>query len=211
MCTAQRIKEEIEILRRAGKHKFVVQLIDAYETETHVELVMELMQGGELYGRIANKGPYKEVQAALIMRRITSAVAFLHAQGIVHRDLKPENLLLLSKEHEEAVKLADFGLARLLEDPVKAPHMTTVCGTWAYSAPEVRIFRRKYTNKVDIWSMGVILFTVRDVLFGGLQSCVHSPPPLLPPFADAGRVPSIRPVRHLQRTRNGKQRQGAEV
>ncbi len=59
------------------------------------------------------------------------------------------------------LQLADFGLAKLL---VNQTHMSTVCGTWAYSAPEVRIFREPYTNKVDIWSLGVIMFTMCVVL-----------------------------------------------
>lgn len=66
---------------------------------------MELMEGGELYGRIAAKGPYSERKAAVITQRLASAVRFLHRHGIVHRDLKPENLLLQSAEQDDVVKV----------------------------------------------------------------------------------------------------------
>jgi serine/threonine protein kinase len=80
-------------------------MLDAFETPTHVEIVMELMEGGELYGRIASKGPYPEAKAALIIRRLASAVRFLHRHGVVHRDLKPENLLLASSENDDMIKV----------------------------------------------------------------------------------------------------------
>lgn len=64
-------------------------------------------------------------------------------------------------------QLADFGLAKHL---VNQTHMTTVCGTWAYSAPEVRVFRQPYNYKVDIWSLGVILFTMYVPPFNHLKT-----------------------------------------
>jgi serine/threonine protein kinase len=96
---------QIEILRRVGHHEFIVCMLDAFETPEHVEIVMELMEGGELYGRIASKGPYAEGTAALICRRLASAVRYLHRHGVVHRDLKPENLLLASEDKDDVVKV----------------------------------------------------------------------------------------------------------
>lgn len=174
MCLSQ-----IEILSHVGQQESIVAMIAAYDSEKTVDVVMELMEGGELYARIAAKGPYCEAKAACMTRRLADAVRYLHRHGIVHRDLKPENVLLQSAEADDVVKvrpeagvelcvmsltlfpsvtqLADFGLAKLL---VNQTHMTTVCGTWAYSAPEVRIYRQPYNYKVDIWSLGVILFTM---------------------------------------------------
>lgn len=75
----------------------------------------------------------------------------------MHRDLKPENILLTSKDPRVAqVKVADFGLAKICSSDV----MSTICGTWAYCAPEVRTNPDGYTNKVDIWSLGVITFVL---------------------------------------------------
>ena len=182
---------QIEVLQRVGHHNGIISLLDAFETPTHVELVMELMEGGELYGRIASKGAIAEPTARIIARRLVDAIKFLHKNNIVHRDLKPENILMANTTDESDVKvrrdglllhsrtldqqaadhggvgcafdvfcggqIADFGLAKLL---VNQTRMSTVCGTWAYSAPEVRIFRQMYDSKVDIWSLGVIMFTM---------------------------------------------------
>jgi serine/threonine protein kinase len=108
-------------------------------------------------------------EAAVITRKLADAIRYLHRRGIVHRDIKPENLLLSSKAADAEVKLCDFGLAKLRPSAVQPshaadtnsdPYMHTVCGTWAYSAPEVRISRQPYTHKVDLWSLGVIIFVL---------------------------------------------------
>lgn len=112
LCAHVCVRFQIDILRHAGKHEYIVSMIDAFETPEHVEIVMELMTGGEMYGRIANKGPYSERKAAVITRRLASAVRYLHRHGIVHRDLKPENLLLQSAAHDDVVKVC--GRARHL-------------------------------------------------------------------------------------------------
>lgn len=90
-----------------------------------------------MFEHLVQGGQYCEADAARHIRGIASAIHYLHSQGIVHRDLKPENLLLTSWDEEEAiVKIADFGLAKLIAvDPMK-----TVCGTWAYAAPVSVIF-----------------------------------------------------------------------
>jgi serine/threonine protein kinase len=89
---------QIEILRKVSGEEFIVTLLDTFETQTHVELVLELMEGGELYARIATKGAFPEGLAATITQRLAKAVAFLHRNNIVHRDLKPENLLMGKEE-----------------------------------------------------------------------------------------------------------------
>lgn len=115
--------------------------------------------------------------------------------------VKPENLLLDCADEKRAlVKLADFGLSHLLGPGTT--HMTTVCGTWAYSAPEVRINRQKYTHKVDTWSLGVIMFVVlsgyrecRVQAANELASHTSRPPPLADPFDPDG----VAPEEELQR------------
>jgi serine/threonine protein kinase len=152
-----RLVQEVEILRALKGHPNIVSLYDVYVTPSEVQLAMELVQGGELFDYLVDNGPYSEAAAAYHMRHIFSAIDFLHRNHIVHRDLKPENLLLTSKDPRYGeVKVADFGLARCFD----APTMQTVCGTWAYCAPEVRNNPLGYGPKVDMWSCGVIMYVL---------------------------------------------------
>ena len=80
----------------------------------------------------------------------------LCSKGVVHRDLKPENILLVDKSPTAQVKLGDFGLSKFLREGHK---LHSICGTWAYSAPEMRARGRPgYGFKVDMWSVGIIMF-----------------------------------------------------
>eukprot|EP00941_MAST-03F_sp_MAST-3F-sp1_P001256 g1256.t1 len=161
---AERLGIEIDIMRRIGHHPNVVELYDVYDNSTtgELNLVMEYLTGGELFDKLCNEGAYSEKDAASVAKCIANALKFLHDHNIVHRDLKPENLLLKAKDtpHSE-VKLADFGLAKIAKGNSV---LETVCGTWAYAAPEVKGQQfnpeKGYTKKVDIWSLGVIVFVL---------------------------------------------------
>ena len=152
---------EIEILRRFGHHRHIVELFDVFETDDEIQLVMELMRGGELFDALVENGPYSEGDASKHLRDVGSALHFLHSENIVHRDLKPENLLLTSKGKDGKVKLGDFGLSKIVQENEL---MRTACGTWAYCAPEVLRIRRDrvgtYDSKCDVFSIGVILFVM---------------------------------------------------
>ncbi|RHY77600.1 hypothetical protein DYB28_004919 [Aphanomyces astaci] len=120
---------EVAALRRIRTHPNIVTLLDVYETPSEVLLVMELCTGGELFERLAARGPYSEMDCVRHVKSLAEAVAYLHANGIVHRDLKPENILLSTPHDADAVvKIADFGLAKL-----NTTTMKTKCGTWGYS------------------------------------------------------------------------------
>jgi serine/threonine protein kinase len=88
-------------------------LEDVFETADRIFIVMELMDGGELFDYVVEKGTLSEEEASVIVRKITSAIAHMHANGVIHRDLKPENLLLTSKLPNAEIKLIDFGLAKV--------------------------------------------------------------------------------------------------
>jgi serine/threonine protein kinase len=135
-------------------HPNIVSLLEVHETEESVQLVQELCEGGELFDRIVTLGPYPEKAAAYVACQLIEVLDFLHGQGIAHRDLKPENILLCHPKRC-AVRVADFGLTSLR---VESEMMRTVCGTWAYSSPEVKALKTPYTEKCDIWSFGVILY-----------------------------------------------------
>lgn len=90
------------------------------------------MTGGELFDKIVDLGAYTEADAARLVARMVSAIDYLHSMNIVHRDLKPENLLLKSEGDISEVKLADFGLSKIVSDGVQKQMMQTACGTPGY-------------------------------------------------------------------------------
>ena len=153
-----RLKTEVSILQSVGRHPHIVNLYHVFHLpkKNKLRLVMEYCTGGELFDRLAT-APYSSRDAADVTANLASALKFLHDRGIVHRDLKPENLLLVDKNQSTWIKLADFGLAKIMSKN----HMFTVCGTWAYCAPEVKSQPRDgYTKAVDVWSLGVITYIV---------------------------------------------------
>jgi len=111
--------------------------------------------GGELFDRIVAKGHFSEPASADLVYKILDATQYLHSVGIVHRDLKPENLLLSDPSDQAEVKVADFGLAKILG--AEGQMMATTCGTPGYVAPEV-LKNKGYDKQVDVWSIGVILY-----------------------------------------------------
>jgi len=147
------IKTEVAILRKLS-HPNIVQIYEIYETEKHLYLVMEKMNGGELYEQIIERKKYGEKHAARILKQIIVAIIYLHSKEVVHRDLKPENILLSSKEEKNpTIKISDFGLSKVMSNQV----LKTKCGTPGYVAPEV-LAGNGYDSSVDIWSVGVIFY-----------------------------------------------------
>jgi calcium/calmodulin-dependent protein kinase I len=142
-----------------------VALRGTFETPSYVYLIQELCSGGELFERLVALGAYSEADARDPLRSVLSAIAHCHARGIIHRDLKPENLLLCSADPSrdctaDAIKVADFGLSKSLAG-VPGGVVTTVCGTWAYSPPEMRDPKRPgYGAPADMWALGVITYIV---------------------------------------------------
>ncbi|XP_072137156.1 calcium/calmodulin-dependent protein kinase type IV [Mobula birostris] len=147
------VRTEIGILLRLS-HPNIIRLKEIFETPLEINLVLELVTGGELFDRIVERGYYSEKDAADVVRQILEAVAYLHQNGIVHRDLKPENLLYASPAPDALLKIADFGLSKIVEEQVT---MKTVCGTPGYCAPEI-LRGHAYGPEVDMWSVGVVTY-----------------------------------------------------
>ncbi len=139
---------------RKLNHESVIRLYNIYESEHHIYLVLELLNGGELFDRIREKGQYNENDASILMKKLLSALSYMHAKGIMHRDIKPENLILKDSENDWDVKIADFGLSQFLSSN---DYLFTRCGTPGYVAPEI-LADEKYDEKVDVFSAGVILY-----------------------------------------------------
>jgi len=148
------IESEVNIMRQVH-HSNIVKLHDVFDSNSKICLVLDLLEGGELFDRIIEQGHFTEKDAALSFSQMCSALAYLHDRRIVHRDLKPENLLFEKKEKGSPIKLIDFGLAgNCSASPLKTP-----CGTPNYVAPEI-LKKMPYGVQVDMWSAGVILYIV---------------------------------------------------
>lgn len=147
---------EVNILT-ALKHPCIIRVEHIVDTPDAVYIVLELMEGGELFDRIQYRKQLKESEAKLIFYQIVQAVKYLHDNKITHRDLKPENILLSSERQETLIKVSDFGLSKFVNSQ---SIMKTFCGTPLYVAPEVLETKGmgSYTAQVDIWSLGIILF-----------------------------------------------------
>lgn len=135
-------------------HPNIVKLIQVIETEKTTYLIMEYASKGELFDYLVLNGRMKEKEAREKFRQIVSAVQYCHQKGIVHRDLKAENLLL---DADLNIKIADFGFSNEFTTGSK---LDTYCGSPPYAAPE--LFRGlKYDGpEVDVWSLGVLLYTM---------------------------------------------------
>ncbi|PNF43832.1 Ribosomal protein S6 kinase alpha-5 [Cryptotermes secundus] len=153
--------QEINLLHMCQGHPNIVSLHEVYYDEAHTYIVLELLCGGELLDRI-RKGRFTETEASQVMRKLISALNFMHSCGVVHRDLKPENILFTDDSEQADIKIVDFGLAGLKQENQT---MHTPCCTLQYAAPEVlkEAFTHDtdgYDENCDLWSLGVILYTM---------------------------------------------------
>lgn len=156
--TAKDPGEEIEILLRYGKHPNIITLKDVYEDGQIIYMVMELMMGGELLDKILNQKFFSEREAANVLYVLTETIRNLHQNGVVHRDLKPSNILYADPSCEpESLRIADFGFAKQLR--AENGLLMTPCYTANFVAPEV-LKKQGYDAAIDIWSLGVLLYTM---------------------------------------------------
>ncbi|KAM9060194.1 ribosomal protein S6 kinase alpha-2 isoform 3-T3 [Megaptera novaeangliae] len=150
--------EEIEILLRYGQHPNIITLKDVYDDGKFVYLVMELMRGGELLDRILRQRYFSEREASDVLCTITKTMDYLHSQGVVHRDLKPSNILYMDESgNPESIRICDFGFAKQLR--AENGLLMTPCYTANFVAPEV-LKRQGYDAACDVWSLGVLLYTM---------------------------------------------------
>ncbi|KAG8720166.1 hypothetical protein FRC08_001056 [Ceratobasidium sp. 394] len=168
------VRREVAVLRGLD-HPHICKLVDHFENESTIWLVLELVEGGNLAEAVAKEGIFSEHKARRLIAEVCYAMEYSHSKSIVHRDLKPENILLANSEPGH-VKVADFGLAK---DVGADSVLRTFCGTPVYLAPEIALCKRgeSYTELVDSWSMGVIAWSI-------LTNSV--------PFVDDGGRPATR-------------------
>lgn len=146
------ILKEVDILKSL-KHPNILQLFKVQTYVNSVAIFLEFMSGGDLLDRIQKSGHFSESLSKFIFYQICCGIEYLHSVNVTHRDLKPDNILLATTDEFTLVKVSDFGLSKRVTTNTI---LKTQCGTKMYLAPEVRT--ANYTNKVDIWSLGVILY-----------------------------------------------------
>ncbi|XP_072399116.1 serine/threonine-protein kinase MARK2-like isoform X8 [Diabrotica undecimpunctata] len=149
----QKLFREVRIMKMLD-HPNIVKLFQVIETEKTLYLVMEYASGGEVFDYLVLHGRMKEKEARAKFRQIVSAVQYCHQKRIIHRDLKAENLLL---DSEMNIKIADFGFSNEFTPGNK---LDTFCGSPPYAAPELFQGKKYDGPEVDVWSLGVILYTL---------------------------------------------------
>ncbi|XP_062945045.1 testis-specific serine/threonine-protein kinase 4 isoform X2 [Cynocephalus volans] len=163
------LPREIQVMK-VLRHKYLINFYQAIETTSRVYIILELAQGGDVLEWIQRYGACPEPLAGKWFSQLTLGIAYLHSKGIVHRDLKLENLLLDKREN---VKISDFGFAKMVpsnQSVRSSPsnrqmncfsHLSqTYCGSFAYACPEILLGLPYNPFLSDIWSMGVILYTL---------------------------------------------------
>ncbi|ETW10416.1 CAMK protein kinase [Aphanomyces invadans] len=159
---AQDIHYEVSILKQMH-HPNIINLYAFYDEPEFYYMVMDLVEGGELFDQLLEKVHYSEKEARDVIKVVLQAIAYCHNLGIVHRDLKPDNILLTSRHGDgRSIKIADFGFAKQLVD--NHDSLLSSCGTPEYIAPEIvynvyhRTHKVPYGTAVDIWAIGVMTF-----------------------------------------------------
>jgi len=158
-----KLRREVSILCSLRHHN-VVSIIDVVEEPSALRLVIELVEGGELFDRIAAVGAFTEPVARYVFTQVAEGLSYIHSKDIVYRDLKPENILVSRVDQVAGkidVKLSDFGHSKFINDGFSIA--MTRCGTPQYWAPEVsdpRLAQKGYDQTVDLWSLGVALYVM---------------------------------------------------
>ncbi|XP_026222970.1 serine/threonine-protein kinase SIK3 homolog isoform X4 [Anabas testudineus] len=149
----KKIFREVQIMKLL-KHPHIIRLYQVMETERMIYLVTEYASGGEIFDHLVAHGRMAEKDARKKFKQIVAAVHFCHCRNIVHRDLKAENLLL---DHNLNIKIADFGFSNIFS---RGQLLKTWCGSPPYAAPELFEGKEYDGPKVDIWSLGVVLYVL---------------------------------------------------
>ncbi|KAF3629695.1 Phosphoenolpyruvate carboxylase kinase 2 [Capsicum annuum] len=147
----QCLYNEAKIMHLLSPNPNIVRIFDIYEDDVHLDMVLELCNAGDLFQRLSSRSVFSESEAVDVMVPLMKAIAHCHLLGVAHRDIKPDNILF---NDSNELKLADFGSAECFRE---GQLISGVVGTPYYVAPEV-LAGRNYSEKVDIWSAGVIMY-----------------------------------------------------
>lgn len=190
---SEQVRKEIIVMQRL-KHRNIVSLVRVLSTASKVHMIMELINGGELFEEIIRHKRLSEPYARFYFRQLIDGLQHCHEHGVYHRDLKPENILL---DENKTLKISDFGLSSLrvgggssMASVTSTLNLHTQCGTPNYVAPEiVKLDSDGYSGaKVDAWACGIILYVLvsgalpfdaddTETLFKRIMRCDITYPP----------------------------------
>lgn len=155
------LRDEIAALKLLRGGPYIIRIFDVFEAKGNTYMVMEECKGGDLLDRVTEKEFYTEREARKTCNILFQAMDYIHKKKIAHRDIKPENVLLVERDDDTTIKIADFGFAKR----VHAKNcLRTLCGTAQYVAPEVLdLHSPGYDQRADMWSVGVVTY----ILLGG--------------------------------------------
>eukprot|EP00439_Symbiodinium_sp_Y106_P000090 s2157_g1.t1 len=174
-----RLEREIKTMFSMD-HPNIIKVFEYFEDSKQIYLIMECCKGGELFDAILEQGRMSEADAAIIMQQIFKAMVYMHENGVCHRDLKPENFLFLKKAPIKGA-IIDFGIAAHFEaSRHSVASFSSKVGTPYYVAPEVLPRFPRYSEKVDCWSAGVVLYILLSGIF---------------PFKEEGTTATLQKVR----------------
>ena len=149
------IDREITMMKLMN-HPNIMRIYDVYEGDRQLYLILEYVEGGELFDFLVNRGKLQPLEALGYFKQIVYGLNYAHTFSIIHRDLKPENILIHSL-NPPLVKIADWGMAAFAPPCLE---LETSCGSPHYASPEI-VNGHKYTGTAtDIWSCGVILYAL---------------------------------------------------
>lgn len=144
---------EVKILGRLS-HPGVIRLLEVFENQKYVFLVMELAANGDLLKTLKKLGSVSEAKARKYFFQIAHGLKYIHDNKIIHRDIKLDNILV---DENDLCKICDFGVSRTMED---GEIINEQCGTPAYLAPEIILEQGYHGFGADVWSLGVLLFAL---------------------------------------------------
>lgn len=147
--------QEIYIMKKMGVSGVCSRVMEVFETQAYMMVVMEYAPGGDLQGWVKQNGAMPEKEARNVVRQIVYGIAHIHSRSVAHRDIKLDNILI-SRDVSGFIKakICDFGVSKIVK---KGEMAFDLCGTPAYLAPEI-VLNKPYSGfHVDLWSLGILL------------------------------------------------------
>ena len=148
-----KIYHEINLMKNL-RHSSVVKILDTFETEKYIFIIMENIAGGDLLSFVKKRTKLNEKVCKFIFKQILEAIKYIHSKNIVHRDIKLDNVLI---DLNNNIKICDFGVGKMIHDK---EILMDQCGTPAYIAPEILLNKGYDGFGVDVWSSGIVLYTM---------------------------------------------------